>query len=132
MVSFLKRRKSMKDGHELSEASAATDKAHETAAGANGQEAADHRIQRLQDLLADALGEPDPLRANLRAAAADLLEIAYRLGAGIKGTMSAAGPDDPEGYEQVMPAINSMATIHRQATRYIQLDRDWASGEDSP
>ena len=30
-------------------------------------------------------------------------------------------------YGEVMPAIGSMALIHRQATRYVQLDREWVS-----
>ena len=119
----------MDDRHEVSEASTVADQAQDTAARKTPN-AADRRIQRLEDLLAEALKESDPLRASLRAAAADLLEIGYRLGAGVKAAMR---PElsSLESYEAVLPAINSMALIHRQATRYVQLDRDRASSEDS-
>ena len=85
----------------------------------------DRRIQRLRDLLEDALAERDPLRANLRAALADLLEIAYRLDAGIKATMGAE-PKSLTMHEELLPAINSMALVHRQVTRYVQLDQERA------
>ena len=65
----------MDDHDELSEASAAVDQVQDTVA-AKMPEAADRRMQRLQDLYADALEEPKPLRANLRAATADFWKSA--------------------------------------------------------
>jgi hypothetical protein len=120
----------MDDHHERNSASAATDQTQDTTGVAKGSKTVDRRIQRLQDLYVQALEEPDPLRANLRAAMADLLEIGYRLGSGIKVAMGSESTG-LELYKDVMPAIGSMALVHRQATRYIQLDRDQASGEDS-
>jgi hypothetical protein len=90
----------------------------------------DHRIQRLQDLRADALQESDPLRSNLRAATADLLEIGYRLGAGIKAVMGSE-PTSLARYAEAMPAIGSMTLVYRQATRFVQLDRERAAQDDS-
>jgi hypothetical protein len=120
----------MDDRDRIGAEGATADHVQETAAAARRPKAADLRIQRLDDLLAEAMGESDPLRASLRAAAADLLEIGYRLGTGIKATMGSASMG-LEAYEAVMPAINSMALVHRQATRYVQLDRDQASSEDA-
>ena len=113
----------MDDRHELGEEKA-------TAQGAVAEQTlntADHRIERLQDLYVAAVEDPDPLRANVRAATADLLEINYRLGTAIKAAMG-SGATGLEAYkETVTPAIGTMGLLHRQATRYVQLDRDWAS-----
>ena len=117
----------MDDRHELTEENAAAARQAKAVAGPANRKN-DRRLERLQDLLAEALEEPDALRANLRAATADLLAIGYRLAAGIKAGMELARRD-PKAHKDVMPAIGSMALVHRQATRYVQLDRDWASEE---
>ena len=90
----------------------------------------DHRIQRLQDLHADALQEPDPLHRTSAHATADLLEIGYRLGAGIKAVMGSE-PTSLARYAEALPAIGSMALVYRQATRFVQLDRERAAQDDS-
>ena len=118
----------MDDHEELSNVTAARDK--EQIVAATPRKIADRRIQRLHDLYSEALQEPHPLRANLRAAAADLLEISFRLSAAIKTTMG-VGATDMDTYKEALPAIGSLALINRQATRYIQLDRDWGSEEDA-
>ena len=120
----------MDDCDKLSAANADANQTQEACAAAKRPPAADRRMQRLEDLREEALEEPDPLRANLRAATADLLEIGYRLGVGIRAAMGSPSTGW-EAYEEVTPAIGSMALVHRQATRYVQLDRQWASGEDS-
>jgi len=116
----------MDDRDKLGKVNAAADQLPETRAVVKRPKASDRRIQRLQDLRKEALDEPNPLRANLRAATADLLEIGYRLSAGIRAVMG-SGSAGLEAYEEVLPAIGSMALVHRQATRYVQLDRDWVS-----
>ena len=117
----------MNDGHPLDATCVAADQPQSVLA-AKRPKKGDRRIERFRDLLEDALEEPDPLRANLRAAIADLLEIGYRLGAGIKATMGSE-PKSLARYEELAPAISSMALVHRQATRYVQLDQERASGE---
>ncbi|MEI8376043.1 MAG: hypothetical protein WCJ35_24750 [Planctomycetota bacterium] len=118
------------DDREVKELRVATGKAEEIASAARPLPDVDRRIQRLQDLLVDALQNPDPLRANLRAATADLMEIGYRLGAGIKASLGSE-PTSLDRFAEVMPAISSLALVHRQATRYVQFDREWTAGEDS-
>ena len=120
----------MDDRHERNETNAKVDQARDAAAAARMPTTADRRLQRLQDLREEALDEPNPVRANLRAATADLLEIGYRLGAAIRTTLDreSAGL---ETYEEVTPAIGSMSLVHRQATRYVQLDREWASEQNA-
>lgn len=120
----------MDDPHELSERSVAADQAQGPAA-AKTPKGADRRIERLEDLYAAALDEPDPVRANLQAAAADLLEIGYRLGGAIKGAMR-GGSNGMKACETANAAIASMALVHRQATRYLQLFRDRASAPPRP
>ena len=48
----------------------------------------DRRTQRLEDLTIEALQEPNALRATVKAATAQLLDIGFRLGDEIKGTIS--------------------------------------------
>jgi hypothetical protein len=119
----------MDNGHALDATRVAIDKP-QPALTAKRPKDDDRRIARLRDLLEDALDEPDPLRANLRAAIADLLEIGYRLGAGIKATMGSE-PKSLARHEELVPVISSMALVHRQATRYVQLDQERAEGEKS-
>ena len=83
----------------------------------------DLKRQRRHDLLADGLDDPDPLRANLRAAMTELLEISTRLGANIVADMD-AGPSNRELRMEVMPVVNVAVQVHRQITRYAQLDRE--------
>jgi hypothetical protein len=120
----------MDECHKPNKEDAAAGRTHETVA-TQKRKASDRRIERLEDLLAEALKEPDPLRASLRAATADLLEIGYRLGTGIKAAMGAESGIAEKMFEAVTPAVNTLALVHRQATRYVQLDRDRASDENS-
>ncbi len=120
----------MDDGHEFDATDVVADKAQATTKAGTLPNSVDRRIRRLQDLRVDAVQEPDPLRSNLRAATADLLEIGYRLGVGIKAVMG-ADPASLDRYAEAMPAIGSMALVYRQATRFIQLDRERAAGENS-
>jgi len=79
----------MDDGHGFDATDVVADKAQATTKAGTLPNSVDRRIRRLQDLRVDAVQEPDPLRSNLRAATADLLEIGYRLGVGIKAVMGA-------------------------------------------
>jgi len=119
----------MVDHHELSKANAPADQKQEAGA-VKRTKFAKCRSQRFRDLRKVALEEADPLRSNLRSAAADLLELGYLLSEGIRAAMRAAA-NGLEVYEDVAPAIDRMALVHRQATRYVQIDQGWASGKDS-
>jgi hypothetical protein len=119
----------MDDHAKLSAMNAPVDRPREAATAAKQPKLADLRVRRLQDMVAEALEDADPLRANLRAAVADLMEIGYRLGDAVKATMSSSRSLD--AVETVMPAIANMALVHRQATRYIQLGRDQAADDTS-
>jgi hypothetical protein len=128
-------RRTIMDEHEVRGANAAlTSPAPQAAAVTpvkQQPQTADLRVQRLNDLLADAVQEPDPLRAGVRAAGADLLEIGYRLGVGIKAALAAqpAAAAAMAAYKDVALGINTVAMVYRQAARYLQLDRDLASDE---
>ena len=88
------------------------------------------RAQRLEELTAEALDEPDALRANVRAATAQLLDIGYQLGDEIK-TRHDFGLTKPKAKRDGAGAINTLMLVHRQITRYVQLDQQWASERNS-
>jgi len=72
--------------HEYAAVNVSVSQAHEAEAMRNQRTHEDRRAQRLEELKAEALDEPDALRANIRAATAQLLDIAgaYHLMAVIK------------------------------------------------
>jgi hypothetical protein len=116
----------MDDHDELSAASAGANRTDDAVAAPNKPKAADRRIQRLDEVRAEAEEETDPLRGNLRAATADLLEICYRFSTEIKAGMSSELSGSKTCDEKTMLAIRNMVLMYRQATRYVQLDRDWS------
>lgn len=99
---------------------------HEGTAVGTHQRHLDGRTQRLEDLTTEALAEPDALRATVKVATAQLLDIGYRMGDEITATGNsrrAKSKSRRDGGE----AINTLMLVHRQITRYVQLDQQWAS-----
>ena len=62
--------------------------------------------------------EGEPPRRDDRAA-----QIGTRLGANIVADID-AGPSNRELRMEVMPVVNAAVQVHRQITRYAQLDRE--------
>ena len=93
------------------------------------QSIVDERDARLGELRKTALEVVDPLRASIRLATASLLEMGALMGTAIKAALVAR--NDLRGVERALPAINSLTLVHRQTTRYVQLDRDWVANNDS-
>lgn len=89
----------------------------------------DEHDARLRELRETAREASDPLRASIRLATASLLEMGALMGTAIKAALVAQ--NDLRGVERAMPAINSLTLVHRQATRYVQLDCDWVANNDS-
>ena len=116
--------------HELGVANVAASQMHGTGALKNQRGRQDRRTQRLEDLTAEALEESDALRANVMAATAQLLDIGYRLGDEIKASR---GPrlTKPKAQQDGAGAINTLMLVHRQITRYVQLDQKWTSERTS-
>jgi hypothetical protein len=112
--------------HEIPTASVADLPSAKNAAVENRQRHLDRRSQRLEELTIEALEEPSALRANLKAATAQLLDIGYRLGDAIQSGVG-ADPAKPTGNREETGAIQTYMLVHRQITRYIQLERQWAS-----
>ena len=98
----------MDDRHERGERSV-TENLTQKNDTVNGVRTADRRRQRLDDLYAVACEIPDPLRAGIRSATADLLEIGYLLGSAIKRSLGAGGTDLRQ-VQDVMPAVNTLAS----------------------
>lgn len=90
------------------------------------EEATDPRLVRILEYLQASLDKQDALQANLSAANADLMAIAYKLAAAIKAAM-AVGPASLETYEELVPAINNLLRIHKQVERFASLDNRLAS-----
>jgi hypothetical protein len=116
--------------HEYAAVNVSASLAHEAEARKNEQTHQDRRVQRLEELTAEALDEPDALRANVRAATAQLLDIGYQLGDEIK-TRHDLGFTKPKARRGGAGAINTLMLVHRQITRYVQLDQQWASDRNS-
>jgi hypothetical protein len=94
-------------------------------------ELAQLRIQRIQDLLAEALELPNALQANLRACSSDLLLLAQRF----RQAMNVAfgeGSDPLVTLERLRPAIDAYLRITRQIDRLTQLERLFLSPPTDP
>jgi hypothetical protein len=116
--------------HEYAAVNVSASQTHEAEAMKNRQTYQDRRVQRLEELTAEALDEPDALRANVRVATAQLLDIGYQLGDEIK-TRHDLGLTKPKAKRDGAGAINTLMLVHRQITRYVQLDQQWASERNS-
>jgi len=116
--------------HEYAAVNVSASQTHEAEAMKNQQTYQDRRVQRLEELTAEALDEPDALRANVRAATAQLLDIGYQLGDEIK-TRHDLSLTKPKARRDGAGAINTLMLVHRQITRYVQLDQQWASERNS-
>jgi hypothetical protein len=89
------------------------------------------RQQMFDNLMADAVAEPNAVRANVQAAAADLFEIAYLLAIATKNALRhATRDDDRESLTAALPAVSGLAQLHRQAARYMQLDGELAGSQN--
>jgi hypothetical protein len=116
--------------HEYAAVNVSASQAHEAEAMRNQRTHQDRRAQRLEELKVEALDEPDALRANVRAATAQLLDIGYQFGDEIKAGLD-FGLTKPKAKRDGAGAINTLLLVHRQITRYVQLDQQWASERDS-
>jgi hypothetical protein len=116
--------------HEYATVNVSASQAHEAEAMRNQRTHQDRRAQRLEELKVEALDEPDALRANVRAATAQLLDIGYQFGDEIKAGLD-FGLTKPKAKRDGAGAINTLLLVHRQITRYVQLDQQWASERDS-
>ena len=94
-------------------------------ATAKSQNVADRREQRLDELITQALEEADPLQAMVKTATAQLLDIGCRLGDEIKASIGSVHPKAKDHQDKIA-AINTYLQVQRQATRYVQLDQQWA------
>jgi hypothetical protein len=93
------------------------------------QDADDPRERRIRDYVRDSLKEGDAFQASLRAATADLMDIGYRLAAGVKAALG-EGPASPEDLDDLAPAINNLLLVDRQIARFAQLDLQWSAAEE--
>ena len=116
--------------HEPTDAKATALQPHATAAANNGQGRLDRRRRRLEDLTDQALEELDPLRANLKAAAAQLFDIGFRLGDELKTNIGSEQAKS-KARREAAGGVNTVMLVHRQITRYVQLDQQWDTRKSS-
>jgi hypothetical protein len=112
--------------HEVAEMDTAAAQPHKVATAELRRNHLDRRAQRLEDLTTEALEEPDPLRATVKAATAQLLDIACQMGDNIK-TILSSRPAKSKSHQDGAGAVNSFMLVHRQITRYVQLEQQWGS-----
>ena len=80
------------------------------------------RLARIRDYAQAALDEVDPLRGNLQACSAELMEIAMSL----KTAIDEALLDEQNllhRFKEINPLVEVFLKFHRQIDRYAQLDR---------
>jgi hypothetical protein len=99
------------------------------AAAKNGHGRRDRRTQRIDDLTDQALQEADPLRAILRAATAQLFEMGFNLGDELQDNV---GPQrSGRKVRHAVKEVGDLMLVHRQITRYVQLDQQWSKEKAS-
>lgn len=89
----------------------------------------DRRTERLQELYQSALDLPDPRQFATRYAMTELLDIGSTLAEAIKEEFKGQKRSLRELRKSALPAIGNLAALHRQATRYAQLDRELGARE---
>ncbi len=112
--------------NEPAEANLKTTPSHRSAAEKNHQGRAERRTQRLDELTDEALDEPDPLRASLKAASAQLFDIAYRLGDEVRNYIG-SNRTKRKARRESAKEVSTLMLVHRQIKQYVQLDQQWAS-----
>jgi hypothetical protein len=90
------------------------------AADGGGDDAADVRVQRILQHVADSLQEPDALQAAVGAAAGDLLLLQYRLRHMLEETLQET-PDSLTAIAEVQPALTTYMKLSQQVGQYVQL-----------
>lgn len=120
------RREIMDDRQENAEKPVAAERARSVAADTSPP-TADRRSERLGDLYVAALNEPDPYRSSVRTASAELFEVASLLTDAVKNEFRVHKPALREIQRYALPVISTVSLLHRQATRYVQLDQNWTS-----
>jgi hypothetical protein len=100
------------------------------AAAKNRHGRRDRRTQRVDDLTDQALQEADPLRAILRAATAQLFEMGFNLGDELQDSVSRRR-DKPKVRRGASGEVSELMVVHRQITRYVQLDQQWSKEKAS-
>jgi hypothetical protein len=116
--------------HEVATADAAAPPSPKIAATGKHAKYLNRRNQRLDDLTAEALEEPDALRATVKNVIAQLFDIGYRMGDDVKASIG-SGQAKPKARQDVAAGINALMLVHRQITRYVQLDQQWVSERTS-
>ena len=123
--------------NELTEVDRDATPSRPVAAAENHRGRAERRTQRLDELTDEALDEPDPLRANLKAASAQLFDIAYQLGDEVRNNI-ASNRAKRKARRESTKEVSTLMLVHRQIKQYVQLDQQWASegtsgdGSDEP
>ena len=84
------------------------------------------RAKRLRDYLEECLDDPDPLQANVGAAASELSDVAARLKLLVDEILSSP-TDALRCLEKYSPVFDMYLKCMRQAERYMQLDRRLAA-----
>lgn len=112
--------------HETHKANMASPRSERSPTAQKPQRHLDRQAQRLEDLMIEALEDPDSLRATLKAAVAQLLDIGLRMGEDVKAGMG-RGPSMARSNQDGPAGISTLMLVHRQITRYVQLNQQWSS-----
>lgn len=87
---------------------------------ADGDDAVDVRVERIEQLVDDSLQEPDALQATVGAASGDLLLMQYRLRQALDDSLQGT-PDSLTAIAEALPALNTYLKLSQQVGQYVQL-----------
>ena len=88
----------------------------------------DLRMRRIQEYLVESLSNPDPLRANVRAEAGNLMRMGLHLQQAIERSL-ASSTDVLRQAKGLSDAIETYLKLTRQWDRLLQLDNRIAEAE---
>lgn len=117
--------------HRKGSVETSVDSRKQHAAGLPRPNATDRHHERLQDLYASALDVQDPRQSSIRYAMAELLEVGSALTDAIKGEMRERKQTLREMRKGPLQAIGYLGVLHRQISRYAQIDRDLSAASDA-
>lgn len=83
--------------------------------------AADPRLQRIAEQLAEALRSPDLLRGITMASSCDIMELSWQLKKAIDAEL-ADGPGSLDHFAELSPALDTLLRMTKQIERFTQLD----------
>jgi len=89
----------------------------------------DERVKLIERLIQEAIEEPSPVAANLKANGGDLLEMALFLKPQITAAMKSCA--NMEDLRDLRPLLDTYVKLGRQADRFLRLGQEIAQADSN-